>query len=116
MKAFDCEAVQNLAASAELKRKEAEERKICVVCRQPEAKNRFPDSIREIVLPSLKITKCFLNVIRNWPMWFNAIKLILNLYFSNDICVHCLITYILMGHLSTNIQRPILWFFNPILP
>ena len=49
MKAFDCEAVQNLAASAELRRKEAEERKICVVCRQPEAKNRFPDSIRKIV-------------------------------------------------------------------
>ena len=43
MKAFDCEAVQNLAASAELRRKEAEERKICVVCRQFEAKNRLPD-------------------------------------------------------------------------
>ena len=40
MKAFDSEAVQSLAASAEARRKEAEEKKICVVCRKPEAKNR----------------------------------------------------------------------------
>ena len=40
MKAFDSEAVQNLAASAEVKRREADERKVCVVCRQPDAKNR----------------------------------------------------------------------------
>jgi hypothetical protein len=41
MKAFDCEAIQNLAASAEARRKESEERKVCIVCKEPEAKNRF---------------------------------------------------------------------------
>ena len=41
MKAFDSEAVQSLATSTEARRNEAEERKICVVCKKPEAKNRF---------------------------------------------------------------------------
>jgi hypothetical protein len=40
MKAFDSEAVQSLVASAEGRRKEADEKKICVVCRKPDAKNR----------------------------------------------------------------------------
>jgi len=49
MKAFDSEAVQNLAASAELRRKESEERKICVVCRIRWYSRRIPRQVGDFV-------------------------------------------------------------------